>query len=38
LHEFVVLGAPGSAGRRHHLGLRHQDLLDASADLVGLGE
>ena len=29
---------PGAARRGHHLGLRHQDLLDAPADLVGLGE
>ena len=38
LHVLVQLGASGSPRRGDDLGLREEDLLDAAADLVGLGQ
>ncbi len=38
LGVLVELGAAGAAGRRDDLGLRQQDLLDAPAERVGLGQ
>jgi hypothetical protein len=38
LDVLVVLGPARSPRRRHDFRLRQKDLLDAAADLVGLGE